>query len=344
MFLTPTIKKSALAGVLLILTLACGSVTPPASEPAPGYATTTLTPFAPPPLTQTPLPATETATLPSTPPTPLTMGMNMRDVTYCTMDGIPLKMDILYPFTGYGPWPVVIYVHGGAWIGGSKLDPYGDIDLPALRQAGYMAVSVSYRLAPEYPFPAMIQDIKCAVRYLRAHAAEYNIDPDRIGARGSSAGGHLVSLLGLADESAGWDVGPYLNQSSRVQAVVDTYGPTDLSDPAFFGLFRNAINALFRSRELTDELLASASPLTYISAGDPPFLILHGDRDEVVDLSQSQKLYDALVKAGIPAELIVVQGGGHGFKPLDDYYTIPTRAQITDLMVAFFDQYLKSSP
>jgi acetyl esterase/lipase len=324
---------------LLVVALACGSLAAPASTAAPVTATLTFTPTLV-PATETPAPPTVTAP----PPTPLTVGMALRDVIYCTLDGLPLRMDILYPFTGYGPWPVVIYIHGGAWMGGSKIDFSGDIDLPALRQAGYMTVAVSYRLAPEYPFPAMIEDIKCAVRYLRANADEYNLDPNRIGARGSSAGGHLVSLLGLADESAGWDVGPYLDQSSRVQAVVDMYGPTDLGDPAFSGPVRHAIFALLGVSDPTDELLALASPLTYVTPDDPPFLILHGDQDDLVNLGQSQKLYDALAKAGVPAELIIVQGAGHGLKPLNGDYTVPTRAQVTELMIAFLDRCLKPAP
>ncbi len=327
---------------LLALTiLACGSLTdsPLVDYPTPAHPS--RTPFQPASFTPSPLSLTPTTGTPSPRSTLLTVGMDLRDVTYCTMDGIPLKMDILYPFTGDGPWPVIIYVHGGAWISGNKLDPSGDIDVPALREAGYMTISVSYRLAPEHPFPAMIQDVKCAVRYLRAHAAEYNIDPDHIGARGSSAGGHLVALLGLADESVGWDVGPYLDQSSRVQAVVDMYGPSDLREPEFLGQFRNAVYALFRDRNPSAEMLASASPLTYITPDDPPFLIMHGDKDTVVNLIQSQILYDALIAAGVPAEFVVVHGGGHGFRPVGVFNTDPTRPQITELMIAFFDQYLK---
>lgn len=285
-------------------------------------------------------------TLPPTervPPTPLNTGIAMRDVVYCTNDGIPLKMDILFPFNGYGPWPAVLYIHGGGWIGGSKLDQFGDVDVPALRAGGYIAIAVSYRLAPQYPFPAMIKDVKCAVRYLRAHAAEYNLDPDRIGVRGASAGGHLAALLATADESALWDVGEYADYSSRVQAAVNMFGPADLADASFAATLGRLGPLLFGTSDLTDALLRSASPLTYVSADDAPMLLIHGDRDTLVPLKQSSLLYAALTAAGVPAELIVVQGGEHVFEPVNGDFTIPTRAQITGLMLDFFNAYLQAA-
>ena len=146
-----------------------------------------------------------------------------RDVTYCTQDGLAQAMDIYYPPSG-GPWSGLIFVHGGGWAEGDKaplpVNPAG---------AGYLVASINYRMYPAYRFPAMIEDVKCAIRYLRAHAAAYNLDPDRIALIGHSAGGHLAALAGLAGESAGWDTGPYLEQSSRVQAVVVMSGPTDLT-------------------------------------------------------------------------------------------------------------------
>jgi acetyl esterase/lipase len=165
--------------MLLLAVLAC-------SSPAMPLQWITSTPVPP---TSTPVSPTATATATLSPPTPtvtliplaltpaaestlLTMGMVMRDVTYCTMENIPLKLDIHYPLTGNGSWPVAIYAHSGSWMGGSKLDPFGEIDVPALTKAGYMAISVMYRIAPEHPFPAQIEDVKCAVRYLRAHATD----------------------------------------------------------------------------------------------------------------------------------------------------------------------------
>ena len=157
---------------------------------------------------------------------PAKLGTAERNVTYCTMNDLPQKMDIYYPASG-GPWPVIMYVHGGSWYQGDKAEGEG---WRGLNEQGFLVVSVNYRLGDyQTKFPAMIEDVKCAVRYLRAHASDYNIDPDHIGAIGASAGGHLVALLGTADESAGWDVGKYLEQSSRVQAVISLAGIADFT-------------------------------------------------------------------------------------------------------------------
>ncbi len=151
-----------------------------------------------------------------------------RDVTYCSPGGEPQKMDIFYPAGTAGPaLPTIFYVHGGAWTGGDKEQGEALWARSFLGQS-YVFVSINYRLAPRHKFPAQIEDVKCAVRFLRAHAAQLRIDPNRIGAMGASAGGHLVVLLGTAGPGAGFDRGRYLDQSSRVQAVVDLYGPADL--------------------------------------------------------------------------------------------------------------------
>lgn len=134
------------------------------------------------------------------------------DIPYCTASSAQ-TLDIYYP-ASQGPWPVVIYVHGGSWMEGSKAEGAG---WQTLTDHGFLVASIGYRLAAESKFPAMIEDVKCAVRYLRANSQLHNLDPNRIGAIGASAGGHLVGLLGVADASAGWDVGEHLDQSSSVQ-------------------------------------------------------------------------------------------------------------------------------
>jgi len=269
------------------------------------------------------------------------LGTTERDVTYCTVDGVALKMDIYYPASADGLWPVVLYVHGGAWVRGSKSEGAGMGDQFALTAAGFLYVAIDYRLAPEYKFPAMIEDAKCAVRYLRAHSMEYNLDPERIGALGGSAGGHLVSLLGLSDPSAGWDVGQYLDQSSRVQAVVDYFGPSDLTVSSF-DTEENGNNAVevFGTDDPNDPALAAASPVTYITSDDPPFLILHGNKDTAVPIAQSQILYDQLTAAGVPATFVIVRNAGHGFAPTGGTIS-PTRQEISQMVVNFFNQHLK---
>jgi acetyl esterase/lipase len=266
----------------------------------------------------------------------------MRDVVYCTMDGQPLTMDIFFPSTGYGPWPVIINIHGGAWVAGSKLLVYTTTDITPLLEAGYITISVNYRLAPQNPFPAMIEDLKCSVRYLRAHAADYNLDSNHIGVRGGSAGGHLASLMGTSDPSAGWDVGEYLDQSSRVQAVVDISGPSNLADPSFLDTLGDVAKELLKQPNPTLEMLAWASSTTYVTPDDPPFLILYGDKDRVVNPQQSMILYNALTAAGVPAQLVVVHNGNHMLNPsAQSEYTIPSSDQIMELIIAFLDKYLK---
>lgn len=261
------------------------------------------------------------------------LGAVERDVTYCTMDGVALKMDVYYPAENNGRFPVLMYVHGGGWHKGDKEQGAGALDMPQLQEAGFLVVAVNYRLAPEYQFPAMIEDVKCAVRSLRAHADEYNLDPNRIGAWGGSAGGHLVSMLGTTDASAGFDVGEYLEYSSRVQAVVDMFGPADLT--VDFAEDSETVRTAFG-----DFNLALASPVTYATADDPPFLILHGEKDTLVPIEQSEVLLAALQAAGVPAELVPVKNAAHGFKPSGGEIS-PSRLEISLLILNFFEERLK---
>ncbi len=261
------------------------------------------------------------------------------DVTYCVADGVALKMDIYRPQGRTVPTPALLYVHGGAWTRGDKRSGAAEPEISELVARGYLVAAVNYRLAPRYKFPAMIEDVKCAVRFLRANAQRYNINPDKIGAWGSSAGGHLVALLGLSDASAGWDVGPYSEYPSRVQAVVDMFGPTDLT-VLFAGANLTHMEQVFGTSDRSSEILKRASPINWVSADDPPFLILHGDRDSLVPLSQSQMLYEKLQAANVPVTLVVVENAGHGFVPSGGPIR-PTREEITTLVADFFDRFLK---
>ncbi len=265
-----------------------------------------------------------------------------RDVTYCTADGVSLRMDIYMPPASKGPAPVVLYAHGGSWIHGDKWEV--GLAGPELASRGYVAASVNYRLAPEYKWPAQIEDVKCAVRYLRAHASTYNLDPNRIGAWGSSAGGHLVALLGLTTQAAGFEGhGGYPEQSSRVQAVVDMFGPTDLTVFNPDDLAKGVGQAVFgvASGQASD-VLVRASPVTYVSKSAPPFLILQGDKDTLVPPSQSQELYDKLKAAGAPASLVIVKNAEHGFVPTGGDIS-PNIAQIKEMITGFFDQNLDNT-
>jgi acetyl esterase/lipase len=270
---------------------------------------------------------------------PERLGKVDKDIVYGSGDFIPLKMDIYYPKVASGIVPAIVYVHGGGWIGGDKSDiPSGYVT--ELVSRGYLVVSVNYRLAPQYKFPAQIEDVKCAVRFLRANAGNYGIDITRIGAMGESAGGHLVSLLGVTDNNVSFEgTGGWKGQSSRVGAVVDLYGPADLN-ALFTGAPSSATVAIFGASD--SKTLAADSPVSYIISGNPPFLILQGDQDSVVPPSQSQAMYDLLVANNVPASLVIVKNAGHSFTPVGGPI-VPSLADITRIVADFFDHSLKSA-
>lgn len=285
--------------------------------------------FAPPPTSSSPQPGSLATTKPMT-----------IDLTYCTTEeGIKLTMDLYRPKQDSGLLPVVLYVHGGGWTSGDKSDGVGLLFKEELTRRGYLFASINYRLGPKYIFPAQIEDVKCAVRYLRAHAAKYRLNPERIGAIGGSAGGHLVALLGTSDAETGWDVGEFADQSSRVQAVVDLFGPADLH-AMFAEADRMYMMRIFDASSSDDPTLAEYSPVTYASPDDPPFLIMHGDQDEVVPLEQSQILYERLKAAGVPAELVVVENAAHSFRPVKANIK-PSFRQLFQMVGDFFDEHLK---
>lgn len=256
-----------------------------------------------------------------------------RNVVTCSPAGTQQAMDVYYPASA-GPWPAVVFVHGGGWTAGDKAQVPPEV--AALQAEGFLVASVNYRLAPAHPFPAQIEDVACAVRFLRAHAATFNLDPARVGAMGSSAGGHLVGLLGTSDPSSGWAVGEYLEQSGRVQAVADFFGPADLTVPFAGNLVSN--NAIFGGVDP-----AEASPVTHATPDDPPFLLVHGRNDTLVPLSQSELLLAALQEQGVPAELLVVENAGHGLTPAGGAPT-PSRQQVVEQVVAFFRSALQARP
>lgn len=277
--------------------------------------------------------ATPTPTVTPTPsPTPFPLyGKSLIDVAYCA--SVPEKMDIYFPEQG-GPWPALVYVHGGSWMQGDKAEAAGLAKW--LNPLGYIVVSLNYRMYPAVKFPILIEDVKCGIRSLRAHAAEYNLDVNRIGAYGASAGGHLVALLGTSDASQGWDVGEYTGQSSRVQAVVDISGPSDLTKMyPNYGL-GTVIMMAFGIRVPQRE---AASPNTYASPDDPPFLVIHGEKDEVVPLEQGQLMYDALIKGGVSAQMVIVKGGNHALTATEGIS--PTRPEIDQLILDFLEKTLK---
>jgi len=270
---------------------------------------------------------------------PAKLGSVEKDVIYGNAGGVPLKMDVYYPKKAEGTVPAVLYVHGGAWTKGSKeLGPSMN-DVKVLLERGYLVACIDYRLAPQYKFPAQIEDVKCAVRYLRANAAEYGIDSGHIGAMGGSAGGHLVSLLGLSGDQDFNSSGGNAGQSARVQAVIDMYGPSDISVVPG-GVDQVLLTQVFGAADRSAAVIRQASPVSYVSADDPPFLIIHGEKDPLVPVGQSELLCAALKEVGVPVELLRVKNAGHGLVPSGGLVT-PPRLAIATKMGDFFDLYLK---
>lgn len=274
------------------------------------------------------------------PPSPVAQSI-MRDVVYCSPEGVPQKLDLFFPANTGKSVPAVIYVHGGAW---RECDKDSDFFFPlmkSLQMAGFLVAAINYRLAPAYAFPAQIVDVRCAVRYLRTYAEELNIDPEKIGAFGDSAGGHLVSLMGLAGESAGWDTGEFTGVSSALKAVVNLYGISDVSK--IFGHDGSEIRMqVFQvGDDDNDPRLKHASPLTYVEAGKPPFFILHGDKDSVVPYEQSIWLVDSLKSTGNSVDFLTVKNGDHQFFQVGPSPIEPLVPEIFQQIVSFFQRELQ---
>jgi acetyl esterase/lipase len=247
--------------------------------------------------------------------------------------------------------PVVVYIHGGGWNKGDRKGALTSISNYVLKR-GYIGVSLSYRLTGEAPFPAQIQDVKLAIRYLRAPAEQYYIDPERIGVWGSSAGGHLAALLGTtADWVAGEQIeldngntvasldlegtGGWAEHSSRVHAIADWYGPVDFTTE--YAHNYSSVTALLGGNRALDvpDLARLAMPGTYASEDDSVFWIRHGDADATVPYEQSLVLNQQLTDAGVLVDLLIVEGQGHGF--VDE---AKTQANID--VWEFFDEYVKN--
>ena len=240
----------------------------------------------------------------------------LRDLAYVSSGHERQKLDLYLPKDGTN-LPLIINIHGGAFKAGSKEQ---GVPLPYLAQS-YAVASINYRLSHHAKFPAQIEDCKAAVRWLRAHATEYRLDSSRFASWGSSAGGHLAAMLGTTGDTKAFDLGENLDQSGRVQAVVDYFGPTDflqmdahrlpdgmLHDPANSPESELIGGPIQENKEKT----ARANPITYITSNCPPFLICHGDQDPLVPHHQSVLLEVALKQAGVPVAFYTVQGAGHG--------------------------------
>lgn len=239
-----------------------------------------------------------------------------KNLVYGNAGGFALKMDLIYCEEKKLPKaPVIVWVHGGAWSDHELDRNYRpELELLKLAEKGYFIACIDYRLADEAPFPAQIQDCKCAIRFLRAHAEAWGLDSDRIGVWGESAGGHLVDLLGATEGVAEFEGdGGWQEYSSRVNAVCTWYSPAKLED---MPQKENPVSAMLLGNPTPEELpkkLAWASPVSYLHKEMPPFLVMHGDADTLVPKEQSILLYQGLLELGAPVEFHLIPGQGHGF-------------------------------
>jgi len=285
------------------------------------------------------------------------------DVVYSTPTlangtSLPLKMDIQRPLTP-GPKPVVIFVPGGGFVSSDKTQ---ELDLRTyVAEAGFVVASIEYRTVPNgATYVNGVEDVKAAVRYLRANASRYGINAGKVGLWGESAGGYLVSMVGTTNGIRRFDVGQNLGHSSSVQAVIDKFGASDLSKiPADFDAASQAmyagpdnfvaqyVNGPTSGKSLSDDpaAVARANPLTYVDCRDPAFLLFHGTDDRIISPSQTLLLHTKLRAAGVNSTRYVLDGAGHGplafvngnFAGIDDWST----TTVMDTSVRFLAKHLK---
>ncbi|MEO8441093.1 MAG: alpha/beta hydrolase [Betaproteobacteria bacterium] len=238
----------------------------------------------------------------------------IRDVVYGVGGETPLLLDLAMPKAGDGPFPVVVFLHGGGWLAGNRQEMNHFIE--GVAGLGYVGITVEYRLVPAARFPAQVEDCKAAVRWVRANAAKYRMNPERVGAVGFSAGGHLASMIGVTDGKDGFDgSGGNPGLSSRVQAVVNFFGPTDFTTRDWprdleTEVIEPFLGGSFAARADT---YRRASPINYVTKDAAPFLFFHGSDDKLVPVDQSIRLGEKLKSAGVAAEVHVLAGEGHGF-------------------------------
>ncbi|QDT42574.1 Carboxylesterase NlhH [Gimesia alba] len=262
----------------------------------------------------------------------------INDIEYATTPEQRLLLDLYLP-EGVKHPPLLVWIHGGAWRAGSK----DNMPLTDLVQNGFAVASVEYRLSPVAKFPAQIHDIKAAIRFLRGSAEKYGYNADKIGILGSSAGGHLVALMGVTNghPQLEGDLGDFDDESSSVQAIVDYYGPTNFmtilpqSTPHGLSVRVPALQLLLGDRpERTPDLAKLASPVFHIDDQDPPLLIIHGDQDPQVPINQSHELHGKYKQHKRKVTFEVIHGAAHGGPEFFD-------AERMQLVETFLKKHLK---
>jgi acetyl esterase/lipase len=272
------------------------------------------------------------------------------DVTYSTIPGFrPMVVDIYMPPKKGGPKPLILYIHGGGWVAGHTRHSGALSNFPAvlakLASEGFVVASLEYRLSGEAPFPAQLQDARAAVRFLKANAAHYGIDPARVGVWGGSAGGHLTALTALSCGDTGLDAAPAAAGSECVQSAVTWYGVFDFKSMLARGGGNVAENALLRCSPANcpEQAVKAVSPSSYIDAKDPPFLLIHGETDVVVPVSQSRDVEVKMKEAGMTVESIYIPGVDHSFIGATLAETRAATLKATDATFDFFHKTLKGA-
>lgn len=257
------------------------------------------------------------------------------DVPYGEAGEQKLLLDVYQPESECkDPLPAIVMVHGGAWRGGNKRD-FASL-AREFAQKGYVVFSVGYRFAPQYTYPAQLDDVQRAVRWIRAHAKDYCVNPKKIGALGGSAGGHLVALLGLRETRDNSDKN-LAKYSSKVQCVVDLFGPTDLTTlPEDNPVISVVYDFIGKKPKEAPDLYKDASPMYHINKKSAPFLVIHGTADPIVPVEQSDRFVEALKKAKVKVTYLRIEGVGHGWDPKS-----PVHQQVLSAIETFFNQYLK---
>ena len=262
---------------------------------------------------------------------------NEQNIVYTKAGTEELKLDVSRPDAKEGLFPAVVVIHGGAWRAGNKSDVRGIVG--AFTKRGYVVVAPQYRFCPKETFPAQVHDVKAAVRWIKTNAKKYQVDPERIGAMGFSAGGHLALMLGLTGPKDGLegDV-PAGAPDSRVKAVVNYFGPTDLAAKDIPVVSKPLVkDFLGGTPDEKPEAAAKASPLTFVSADDAPVLTFQGTKDPLVPYTQAIKLADAMNSAGVAGRVELLIGASHGWTGAELDRTINETFQ-------FFDRHLKAAP
>ena len=242
-----------------------------------------------------------------------------KDIEYANPADQHLKLNLAHPKDIKGELPAIVCIHGGGFRAGSR-EGYDGL-IKRLAGHGYAAMTIEYRLAPKFKFPAAVYDCKAAIRWVRANAKELHVDPDRIGVTGGSAGGHLVLFLGVTQGVAEFDVeGGNDDQSSNVACVVDYFGPSDFTQSYGKSVDAAEVLPLWLGGNLDtkrhEHILAS--PLNWVTPLAAPTLIVHGTKDPYVAFEQGQWMYDRMKSAGVDVELLTMEGAGHGFLRAQD--------------------------